>query len=136
MFPDPCTLTAHRAPALLVDAVLACTASGGQVRLRAAEWDTLMLIEGCAQAIAVLHGARGSVTGASASHGYLVAASEVVCLGPAGAYESVLVTVSHGKRFGRQQQHQVIAQVKKDSVITLMHGTLTTMEGEPHAAAQ
>ena len=125
MFPDPATLTAHRAPALLVDAVLACSATGGQVRLLPVAQDVLQVIEGCAQAIAVLQGARSGGNDASRGHGFLIAASDLVCQGPADGHHVVHVTIIHGRRLGQQQQHHVVAT---SGPTTLVDGTLTTLD--------
>ena len=125
MFPDPALLTAHRAPALLVDAVLACSATGGQVRLLPAARDVLQVIEGCAQAIAVLQGARSPGNGSPKGHGFLIAASDLVCQGPFDRHQVVHVTITHGRRLGQQQQHHVIAT---NGTTTLVDGMLTTLD--------
>ncbi|MBA2481937.1 MAG: hypothetical protein H0V44_14825 [Planctomycetes bacterium] len=127
---DPTTLpaerlTAHQPPALLVERVLTLDASGGSVRLKVhGGLDALQLLEGGAQAIAVLMGARmrRDGTGSSAS-GMLVGAKDVVVARGARAAEGVVIRTTCTHELGPLQLHAVVATSEIDGA-ELMRGEL------------
>jgi predicted hotdog family 3-hydroxylacyl-ACP dehydratase len=118
-------LTAHQPPALLVERVVTLAADGGSVRLKAHQGlDALQLLEGGAQAIAVLMGARMRRDGIGASaSGMLVGAKDLVVTRPALAGESVVIRARCTHELGPLQLHEVVASSEADGS-ELMRGEL------------
>ncbi len=111
-------LTAHQPPALLVERALASTGSDGRVRLKAhAGLDALQLVEGMAQALAVLMGVRmRRESGAGAASGMLVGAKDIVVARPARAGETVEVVATMTHELGPLQLYVVRALVDGDEI--------------------
>ena len=105
---DPAAYTLHRPPALFVAEVLRVDATGGQVRLTNQHGlDALQLVEGCAQAIAVIQGA--SAIDIPPVPGALAAVTAVGPIQPARPGEIVVVTVTGGVALGHLRQWSVTA---------------------------
>jgi predicted hotdog family 3-hydroxylacyl-ACP dehydratase len=105
-------LTAHQAPALLVERILSVRTGGGRVRLAAhAGLDALQLIEASAQAVAVLMGGRlrknPGGAGARAS-GMLVGAKDFVIGRTATPGEVVEIEADLGIELGPLQLYRVV----------------------------
>jgi len=125
-------LTAHQAPALLVERVAFLQSQGGVVALGAHQGlDGLQLLEACAQAVAVLTGARMRRTGdGRAASGMLVGAKAFTVLRAARPGERVRVEATLTHELGPVQLHVVSAQGEDPDAATdgpgarLAHGEL------------
>jgi predicted hotdog family 3-hydroxylacyl-ACP dehydratase len=106
-------LTAHQAPALLVERALAIAGTGGRVRLKAHDGlDCLQLTEACAQAMAVIMGLRLRGEGhAVQASGMLVGAKGLVMSRAARAGEVVEVSATQTAELGPLQLYEVSATV-------------------------
>ena len=133
-FPAPSALTLHRPPALLVDAVLECAATGGRVRLlRGFADDPLALLEAAAQAAAVLAGAAGHAAGAAPRPGALVAARAFTVVRGAISDETLEIAIVWGAALGALRQAEATIHDAAGAVV--MRGTLAVAEGVEIAAA-
>lgn len=112
-------LTAHQAPALLVERALRLDGSGGRVRLKPHDGlDCLQLTEACAQAMAVIMGLRLRGAGhAVQASGMLVGAKGMVLGRPAHAGEVVEVAVTQTAELGPLQLYQVRAMVGEEELL-------------------
>jgi len=126
-------LTAHQAPALLVARVAALQPQGGAVELLGHQGlDGLQLLEACAQAVAVLNGARMRLGGGgAAASGMLVGAKSFTVLRCARPGERVRVAATLTHELGALQLHAVSAQGEDQDAAagagpgaTLAHGEL------------
>jgi hypothetical protein len=150
--PEPSRLTSHQPPALLIAAVDAVDAAQGRVRVLPHQGlDAWQLLEACAQAVAVLAGARraqasarAAAAGAAAAGppaaGRLVAVRDFVVARPARADEAVAVEARAGARLGALAQHAVRAlaghEVLASGELTIAEQTSAELTGsEPDAAA-
>lgn len=105
-------LTAHQPPALLVERVVSLAEGGGRVRLKAHQGlDAFQLLEACAQAVAVLMGARMRRDGIGrAASGMLVGAKAFTTTRAALAGEAVEVDARVAVELGPLQLHAVSAR--------------------------
>ena len=125
-------LTAHQAPALLVERVAVLRSQGGVVALVAHHGlDGLQLLEACAQAVAVLTGARMRRTGdGQAASGMLVGAKAFTVVRCARPGERVRVEATLTHELGPVQLHVVSAQGEDEDTApggpgaALAHGEL------------
>ncbi len=127
-FPAPAALTRHRSPALLIAAVLECAAAGGRVRLlRGFADDPLALLEGAAQAAAVLAGAAGHATGAAPRPGALVAVRACTVGRTATRDEQLEIDLTWGMALGTLREAHVT--IRDAAAAEVMRGTLAVAEG-------
>lgn len=105
-------LTAHQPPALLVERVVALAEGGGRVRLKPHQGlDAFQLLEACAQAVAVLMGARMRRDGIGRSaSGMLVGAKAFAAARGALAGEAIEVEARVAVELGPLQLHTVRAR--------------------------
>lgn len=136
---DPATLpaeelTAHQPPALLVERVVALGVDGGTVRLKPhGGLDALQLLEACAQAVAVLTGARMRRDGMGTSaSGMLVGAKGVAVARAALAGEAVEIDTRRLHTLGALELHEVVAR-SLDMAIELVRGELKVASTAPTA---
>jgi hypothetical protein len=122
-------LTAHQPPALLVERVVAMRPGGGTVRLKAHQGlDALQLLEACAQAVAVLMGARMRHEGTGqAASGMLVGAKEMRMERAAELGEVIEVDAMCVHELGPLQLHAVSARSLDRGV--LLRGELKVVAG-------
>lgn len=113
-------LTAHQAPALLVERALALVGTGGRVRLKPHDGlDCLQLSEACAQAMAVIMGLRLRGEGhAVQASGMLVGAKAMVMTRAARAGEVVEVIATQSAELGPLQLYDVRAVVGDDVLVS------------------
>ncbi len=111
-------LTAHQPPALLVERALASAGADGRVRLKPhAGLDALQLVEGMAQALAVLMGVRmRRELGAGSASGMLVGAKDIVVARAARPGEIVEVAATMTHELGPLQLWAVRALVGDDEI--------------------
>jgi 3-hydroxymyristoyl/3-hydroxydecanoyl-(acyl carrier protein) dehydratase len=104
-------LTAHQAPALLIAKVAELRADGGEVVAeRHQGLDGWQLLEACAQAVAVLTGARMRTDGtAQSASGMLVGAKSFVVTRAARPGEELRIRATMTHELGPLQLHQVVA---------------------------
>ncbi len=128
-------LTAHQPPALLVERALVLDRDGGTVRLKPHQGlDALQLLEACAQAVAVLTGARMRRDGAGLSaSGMLVGAKGVVVARAALAGEAVEIDTRRVHALGALELHEVVAR-SVDMAIELARGELKVASTTPGRA--
>ncbi|MBA3700383.1 MAG: hypothetical protein H0W78_16170 [Planctomycetes bacterium] len=112
-------LTAHQAPALLVERALVVEGNGGRVRLKMHDGlDCLQLTEACAQAMAVIMGLRLRGDGhAVQASGMLVGAKSMVLSRPARAGEVVEVSATQTAELGPLQLYQVRATTGDEELL-------------------
>lgn len=112
-------LTAHQAPALLVERAVQLAGTGGRVRLKPhAGLDCLQLTEACAQALAVIMGLRLRGEGyAEQASGMLVGAKGVTLARAARAGEVVEVVATQTAELGPLQLYQVRALVGDEELL-------------------
>lgn len=105
-------LTAHQAPALLVERALAIVGNGGRVRVKPHEGlDCLQLTEACAQAMAVIMGLRLRGEGhAQAASGVLVGAKGMILHRAARPGEVVEIAATQTAELGPLQLYEVRAE--------------------------
>jgi len=113
-------LTAHQAPALLVERALALLGTGGRVRLKPHDGlDCLQLTEACAQAMAVIMGLRLRGDGhAVQASGMLVGAKAMSMGRAARAGEVVEISAVQTAELGPLQLYEVQAHVGDDVILT------------------
>jgi predicted hotdog family 3-hydroxylacyl-ACP dehydratase len=113
-------LTAHQAPALLVERALSLDGAGGRVRLKPHDGlDCLQLTEACAQAMAVIMGLRLRGEGhAVQASGVLVGAKGMTMTRAARAGELVEVVVARITELGPLQLYQVQAMVGDEELLS------------------
>jgi hypothetical protein len=117
-------LTAHQPPALLVERVVALAAGGGTVRLKPHHGlDALQLLEACAQAVAVLMGAKLRGAGAGRAGGMLVGAKGFSVARAALEGEAIEITARCAHELGPLQLHEVAAR-SVDMDVELARGEL------------
>ena len=128
-------LTAHQAPALLVERVATLQSDGGAVELSAHQGlDGLQLLEACAQAVAVLTGARMRSCGdGQAASGMLVGAKAFTVLRCARPGERVRVDATLTHELGPVQLHVVSARGEDRDVVIGDIGDIGVL-GSPGAA--
>jgi 3-hydroxymyristoyl/3-hydroxydecanoyl-(acyl carrier protein) dehydratase len=104
-------LTAHQAPALLIARVKELLPEGGEVVAEAHQGlDALQLLEACAQAVAVLTGARMRASGdGQPASGMLVGAKSFQVARSARPGETVRIRSTMTHALGPLQLHQVVA---------------------------
>jgi predicted hotdog family 3-hydroxylacyl-ACP dehydratase len=112
-------LTAHQAPALLVERAVALEGNGGRARLKPHDGlDCLQLTEACAQAMAVIMGLRLRGEGhAVQASGMLVGAKSMVMSRAASAGEVVEVSASQTAELGPLQLYEVRALVGDEVIL-------------------
>lgn len=112
-------LTAHQAPALLVERALTLDGTGGRVRLKPHDGlDCLQLTEACAQALAVIMGLRLRGEGhAVQASGMLVGAKGLVMKRAARADEVVEVSATQTAELGPLQLYHVTAMVDDEELL-------------------
>lgn len=113
-------LTAHQAPALLVERALSLDGTGGRVRLKAHEGlDCLQLTEACAQAMAVIMGLRLRGEGhTEQASGMLVGAKGMTLTRAAHAGEVVEISATQTAELGPLQLYHVRAVVGDDELLS------------------
>ncbi len=113
-------LTAHQAPALLVERALAIEGTGGRVRLKPHDGlDCLQLCEACAQAMAVIMGLRLRGEGhAVQASGMLVGAKGLALARAARAGEVVEVIATQSAELGPLQLYDVRAVAGDEVLLT------------------
>ncbi len=122
----PNALTAHQPPALLIAEVCAADEGGGTVRaLPHHGLDAWQLLEACAQAVAVLAGARARARGGGPSGGMLVGAKDFLVARAARGGEDVRIAARELHRLGAMSLHAVRASAGDEE---LARGELTIAE--------
>lgn len=113
-------LTAHQAPALLVERALRVDGTGGRVRLKVHDGlDCLQLTEACAQAMAVIMGLRLRGEGQTVqASGMLVGAKGMTLVRFARPGETVEVSATQTAELGPLQLYQVRAVVGDEDLLT------------------
>jgi hypothetical protein len=112
-------LTAHQAPALLVERALRIDGTGGRVRLKTHEGlDCLQLTEACAQAMAVIMGLRLRGEGqAVQASGMLVGAKGMTLVRAARPGEAVEISATQTAELGPLQLYQVRAMAGDEDLL-------------------
>jgi predicted hotdog family 3-hydroxylacyl-ACP dehydratase len=113
-------LTAHQAPALLVERALMLDGTGGRVRLKPHDGlDCLQLTEACAQAMAVIMGLRLRGEGhAVQASGMLVGAKGMIMTRAARSDEVVEVSATRTAELGPLQLYHVRATVGDEELLS------------------
>jgi predicted hotdog family 3-hydroxylacyl-ACP dehydratase len=128
----PNALTAHQPPALLIAEVCVSDQGGGTVRVLPHHGlDAWQLLEACAQAVAVLAGARARQGGGAPAGGMLVGAKDFLVARAARGGEDVRIAARELHRLGPMSLHAVRATAGEEE---LARGELTIAEAEARAA--